>query len=188
MKRIAIFASGEGSNAETIIRFFKNHKSICVELVLSDKEHAAVLLKAKNLKIETRYFSREEFYMSDVILNLLVIKKIDLIVLAGFLKLVPASIIKAFNGKIINIHPALLPKFGGKNMYGMSVHKAVYDAKEKETGITIHYVNEKLDEGEIIFQHRIALAANETVETIMQKVRALELKFYPEVIERLLDT
>lgn len=186
MKRIAIFASGEGSNAENIIRFFKNHKSICVEIVLSDKEQAAVLFKAKKLNIATRFFSREDFYASDKILNLLLDLKIDLIVLAGFLKLVPASIIHAFNGKIINIHPALLPKFGGKNMYGMSVHKAVCGAKEKETGITIHYVNEKFDEGEIIFQQKIALTANETAETIMQKVRALELKFYPEIIERLL--
>ncbi len=186
-KQIAIFASGEGSNAENIILYFKKHYSIKVVMVLSDNPNAAVLNKAKASGILTCTFTKNEFYETDEILNLLKDLHIDLIVLAGFLKKIPENIINDFDGRIINIHPALLPKHGGKGMYGINVHKAVYDSGENETGITIHHVNKNYDEGDIIFQEKIPLDKNDLPEIIMQKVRKLELKYYPEIIEKMLS-
>jgi phosphoribosylglycinamide formyltransferase-1 len=186
MKHIAIFASGEGTNAENIIRYFQHNDGIKTAIVLSDNKHANVLKRAEKLNIRASSFTSHQFYETNEILNLLKELKIDLIVLAGFLKLIPEKIISKFKGKIINIHPALLPKYGGKGMYGMHVHHAVVNSKEKETGITIHHVNEKFDDGEIIFQKRVALDQSDSAETILEKIRKLELEYYPKVIEEIL--
>jgi phosphoribosylglycinamide formyltransferase-1 len=186
LKHIAIFASGEGTNAENIIRSFKHDNVIRVAIVLSDQKNANVLKRAANLNVSARAFTNHDLFETDEILKLLKELKIDLIVLAGFLKLIPKKFIDEFKGRIINIHPALLPKFGGKGMYGMNVHQAVYNAKEKETGITIHHVNEKFDEGEIIFQEKFAVDEKDSPEKILEKIRKLELEFYPKVIEGLL--
>ena len=186
MKHIAIFASGEGTNVENIARYFEHNDVAKVAIVLSDRENANVLNRAAKLNVPARSFSKQQFYESDEILNLLKQLNIDLIVLAGFLKLVPEKIINHYRGRIINIHPALLPKHGGKGMYGMNVHRAVHAACDKETGITIHHVNEKFDEGEIIFQEKVMLNENDSPEKILEKIRKLELESYPKVIEKLL--
>ncbi len=154
MKRIVILASGSGTNAENIIKYFKNSNLISVVQVLSNKNDAKVLDRAKRLKVNNCCFNRDTFYNSDEVLNMLK-ENADYIILAGFLWKIPSSIIEAFPNKIINIHPALLPKYGGKGMYGMHVHNAVVQNKEKESGITIHYVNENYDEGAIIFTKKI---------------------------------
>ena len=185
-KRIAIFASGEGTNAENIIRHFQHHEVIQVAVVISDRKDANGLIRAEKLNVPAKYFSKEDFENTNVVLDFLEKENIDLMVLAGFLKLMPEKIIKEYQGRIINIHPALLPKFGGKGMYGMKVHEAVIAAGEKETGITIHHVNKNFDEGEIIFQKKIPVQKNETADTLFQKVRNLELEFYPKVIEKIL--
>jgi phosphoribosylglycinamide formyltransferase-1 len=182
MKRIVIFASGSGTNAENIIKFFNHTKTAKVIQVLCNNEHAKVFERCKNLNINCLHFNREDFFTSDKILNLLK-KEADIIILAGFLWKIPQKIVTAFPNKIINIHPALLPKYGGKGMYGMNVHKAVKENKEVETGITIHYVNENYDEGAIIFQAKTALIDADTPETIAEKIHILEQKFFPRIIE-----
>jgi phosphoribosylglycinamide formyltransferase-1 len=187
MKNIAIFASGEGTNAENIIRYFQHNDGIKIKIVLSDNKAANVLNRSKKHNIPYRAFTKHEFYETDEILNHLIELKIDLIVLAGFLKLIPEKIIKEFKARIVNIHPALLPKYGGKGMYGMNVHQKVFDSKEKETGITIHQVNEKFDEGEIIFQKKIAIDETDSPVKILERIRKLELEFYPKVIEKMLN-
>ena len=188
MKHIAIFASGNGTNAENIINYFAEHLGgTAVALVVSNKPDAFVLNRAEKYHIPAIVLIRDEFYNTEHILNSLYKYKIDLIVLAGFMWLVPTYLIRAFPDNIINIHPALLPKFGGKGMYGTKVHKAVIDAKEKETGVTIHYVNERYDEGKIIFQARCNITDNDTPETLAEKVHKLEYEHYPVVIEGLLD-
>lgn len=186
MKRLAIFASGSGTNAERIIRYFDRHPAISVKMVLSNKPDAYVLERAKRLSIPTKVFTREEFTNSKGIVDLLKSKKIDLLVLAGFLWLVPSSIIQAFPNAIVNIHPALLPKYGGKNMYGARVHQAVIDAREKESGITIHLVDEIYDRGRIVFQAKCQVSENDTSETLAEKIHALEYDHFPRVIENLL--
>ena len=173
MIRIAIFASGRGSNARNIINYFENNPSISVDLIVSNKQTAPVLDIGKQFDINTLVINRVDFYNSTELLKVFQKQKIDLVVLAGFLWLIPAYLVKAYNNRIINIHPALLPKYGGKGMYGMNVHKAVHAAKEKETGITIHYVNEKYDEGNIIFQTRCSLEPTDTPESIAQKIHQL---------------
>lgn len=185
MKRIAIFASGSGTNAENIIKFFQSSKTATVTRVLSNNEHAKVLERSKNLKINTFTFNKDLFFNSNNIVNLLK-EEADYIVLAGFLWKIPDNIINAFPNKIVNIHPALLPKYGGKGMYGMHVHKAVKNNKESETGITIHYVNENYDEGAIIFQAKTDVENDDTPEDIAQKVHALEHKYFPKIIEELI--
>lgn len=185
MKRIVIFASGSGSNAENIIRFFQTKKSIDVTHVLTNNQHAKVLDRCKKLNISTLVFDRSEFSKSDEVLNFLK-NEADYIVLAGFLWRVPSKIVEAFPNKIINIHPALLPKYGGKGMYGMNVHKAVKENLELETGITIHFVNENYDEGAIIFQAKTPVTFDDTPEDIANKVHELEYKFFPEVIEKVI--
>lgn len=182
MKRIVIFASGSGTNAENIIRHFKNHKSARVSLVLSNKENAGVFERCKNEQISCLYFKKSDFTNSETILNLLK-KEADFIVLAGFLLKVPENIIQAFPNKIINIHPALLPKYGGKGMYGINVHKAVKENSESQTGITIHFVNEHYDEGGIIFQATTSVEETDTPATIAAKVHELEYEYFPRVIE-----
>lgn len=186
MKNIAIMASGSGTNAEQIIRFFRTDKEIRVNLVLSNREDAYVLERAKKYEIDSVVFNRKEFYETDEILNLLSLRHIDFIVLAGFLWLVPESLIEAFRGRIVNIHPALLPAYGGKGMYGKYVHEAVIANGEKESGITIHMVNEKYDDGDIVFQARCSLAPDETSDSLAAKVHVLEHEYYPKVVERLI--
>lgn len=187
MQRIAIFASGNGTNAERIIKHFSGHPSIEVALVLSNRSTAKVLEKAKHLGVETRVFSRDEFYNSEVILEELKSKNIDLIVLAGFMWLVPEYLVTAYSDRMMNVHPALLPKFGGKGMYGMHVHHAVKEAGETETGITIHLVNEEFDKGRILFQARCKVDENDTVEDIAAKVHELEYANFPTQIEQFIN-
>ncbi|TCK85472.1 phosphoribosylglycinamide formyltransferase [Albibacterium bauzanense] len=185
-KRIAIFASGSGSNAQKILEYFKDHSSAEVSIILSNNPDAYVLQRADNFEIPTHIFDRDEFYHSDNILNLLTDLQIDLIVLAGFLWLIPKNLIEAFPNRIINIHPALLPSYGGKGMYGNHVHQAVLEAKEPESGITIHYVNEKFDEGKIIYQARYRIEPDDTIELIQFKGQQLEHLHYPKVIENII--
>ncbi len=179
---IAIFASGSGSNAENIVLNFKNNPNLNVSLILSNKTDAFVLERAKKLGIPSVVFSKKEIEETQHILTVLREYKIDFIVLAGFLLKIPAYLIKAYPNKIVNIHPALLPKYGGKGMYGDYVHKAVVDAQEKESGITIHFVNEHYDRGNIIFQAKCELLPSDTPDDVAQKVHELEYKYFPSVI------
>lgn len=185
MQHIVIFASGTGSNAENIIRYFKNNATKSVVAVFSNHSDAKVVEKAKNLSVETVVFTKEEL-SNGVVLSKLQAFQPDLIVLAGFLWMFPTSIIHHFPNKIINIHPALLPKYGGKGMYGNHVHQAVLKNQETETGITIHFVNEQYDEGKIIFQKAVSVTDCITFEDIAQKVHQLEQEYFPKVIEQLL--
>ncbi|MBV2226725.1 MAG: phosphoribosylglycinamide formyltransferase [Sphingobacterium mizutaii] len=185
-KRIAIFASGSGSNAQKIMEHFKYSDSAEVALVLSNNPDAYVLQRADNFEIPTHVFDKHDFYQTDEIVDLLKRLEIDLVVLAGFLWLVPENLLKSFPNKIINIHPALLPKFGGKGMYGDKVHKAVLAAGEDEHGITIHFVNENFDEGEIIHQARFRVEPGDTLEILKFNGQQLEHTHYPKVIENLL--
>lgn len=187
MRNIAIFASGAGTNAENIIRYFSNKNSAKVCLVLSNKREALVLKRAADNNITSVFFDRGDFYTTGKVLDELLHHKIDLVVLAGFLWLVPSSILTAFNRRIINIHPALLPDYGGKGMYGEKVHNCVIENHETESGITIHYVNEQYDAGDIIFQARCKVESSDTADTLASKVHALEYKYYPGVIEELIS-
>ncbi|HPR33445.1 MAG TPA: phosphoribosylglycinamide formyltransferase [Prolixibacteraceae bacterium] len=184
MKKIAIFASGSGSNAENIARYFNGNENLNIECIYSNRPDAGVLDRAKRLGIPLLVFSRNDFYDTNRVINHLHENSIDLVVLAGFLWLIPRSLINAF--PIINIHPALLPKYGGKGMYGDKVHRAVVDNKEKESGITIHFVNEAYDEGQIIFQARCTVLEGDTPDDVARKVHELEYEYYPRVIENLL--
>ncbi len=186
-KKLAIFASGSGTNAENIIRFFTSDDNIEVSIILTNKKDAYVHERAKKLNILSFTFSRQDLYESDKVLQILKQYNIDFIILAGFLWLIPSSLIESFPGKIINIHPALLPKYGGKGMYGNRVHDAVFNNKEDESGITIHYVNESYDEGDIIFQARCRIKDEDTPESIAEKVHELEYKYYPEIIKKLVE-
>ncbi len=186
MKNIAIFASGNGTNAQRIIEYFSGNKEINVSLILSNKKEAYVLERGKKNNIKSVYFDREEFYKTTKIIDILDDHHIDLIVLAGFLWLVPESLINKYENKMINIHPALLPKYGGKGMYGMKVHQAVLEAKEKESGISIHYVNPVYDEGKIIFQAKCDVYPADTPETLAERIHGLEYSHFAPVIERLL--
>lgn len=183
MKRIVIFASGSGTNAENIINYFKKSHLISVVQVLSNKKDARVLERAKSLNVDCLCFNRDDLYNSDVVLNNLKLQA-DFIILAGFLWKIPSNILEAFPNKIINIHPALLPKYGGKGMYGMHVHKAVVENKEQQTGITIHFVNENYDEGAIIFQKSFEVLENDTAEDVADKIHILEQQHFPKVIEQ----
>ncbi|WP_108245726.1 phosphoribosylglycinamide formyltransferase [Muricauda brasiliensis] len=187
MKRIVIFASGSGSNAENIISFFREKPEVTVVAVLTNKQTATVLDRCERLDVPAFYFNKTAFRDSDTVVRLLKGLQTDLIVLAGFLWKVPSNIIEAFPGKIINIHPALLPKYGGKGMYGDRVHQAVKENKESETGITIHYVNENYDEGAIIFQAKTVVVPSDDANSIAQKVHQLEYEHFPKVIEKLLS-
>lgn len=188
MINIAIFASGSGSNAENICRYFKNSKQIRITLIISNKKESYVLKRAESLLVESAVFIKSDFQTSSKVVDCLKNKKIDFIVLAGFLLKVPDNLLEAYPNRIINIHPALLPKYGGKGMYGGYVHKAVKEAGETESGITIHYVNENYDEGNIIYQAKCAIQADDTPDDIANKVHALEYKYYPEVIESVVKT
>ena len=185
MKKIVIFASGSGTNAENIIKYFKNTTAANVVSVFTNNANAKVIERAKNLQISTEIFSKEELCSGNVLQKLNVIQP-DLIVLAGFLLKFPESIVEFYSNSIINIHPALLPKYGGKGMYGMNVHKAIVENKEKETGITIHYVNENYDEGNIIFQKKVTVLITDTPKVVAEKIHELEQKYFPSVIEEIL--
>lgn len=184
MKRIAIFASGSGTNAQNIIEYFRNSREVIVDSLWSNNENAYALIRAERLGIETFTFGKEEFYQSIEVLEALSERKIDMIVLAGFLWLVPQSLTEEFT--VVNIHPALLPKYGGKGMYGKFVHESVLKNKDKESGITIHYVNEHYDAGNIIFQARCVVEPGDTPESLAERVHKLEYENFPKVIEQVL--
>ncbi len=181
--RIAIFASGSGTNAEAIMKHFQYVPHIKVALLLSNNPDAGALIRASNFRVLVKVFDKSQFRESNEVVDWLKEGRVTHIVLAGFLWLVPENILKAFPGKIINIHPSLLPRFGGKGMYGSKVHEAVIAAELKETGITIHEVNERFDEGKILFQTSCSVNKTDSAETIAQKVHALEHAHYPKVIE-----
>ncbi|WP_298504284.1 phosphoribosylglycinamide formyltransferase [uncultured Maribacter sp.] len=186
MKSIVLFASGSGSNVENIVQFFQNKTNVTIACVLTNKRDAKVLDRCNRLNINALYFNRNAFSKTDAVLKVLESFNPDLIVLAGFLWKIPKNLIQAFPKKIINIHPALLPKYGGKGMYGDYVHAAIKENKETETGITIHYVNENYDEGAIIQQEKVEILSNDTVPEIAEKVHNLEYEHFPRVIEKLL--
>lgn len=182
MKRIAIFASGSGSNAENIINYFDAKKTAFVIKVYCNKKGAGIFDRCKRLQKACVLFTKSELFSSDELLNQLK-NEADYIILAGFLLKIPLRLINAFPNKIINIHPALLPKYGGKGMYGMHVHNAVKENMETETGITIHFVNENYDEGAIIFQAKTQLESTDSADDIAQKIHQLEFEHFPKVIE-----
>lgn len=184
-KQVAIFASGAGSNAEKIIQHLKNHPVIKVALIVCNKPGAGVIAIAENNQIPVLMIERERFFRGDSYIPELKAHAIHFVVLAGFLWKIPDALIAAYPNKIINIHPALLPNYGGKGMYGMKVHEAVIAAGEKESGITIHYVNEHFDEGETIFQAKCTIDAQDTPESLAQKIHTLEHRHFPEVVERI---
>ncbi len=187
MKNIAIFASGNGTNCEAIMKHFCNSSEICVALVITNNNKAKVIERAKNFNVPVRCLSKENINTPEIILPLLQSYNIYIIVLAGFMLFIPDFLISAYPQKIVNIHPSLLPKYGGKGMYGINVHKAVKDNEEKETGITIHYVNNQYDSGERIAQFSTRLLPTDDVDAIANKVHALEYAHYPIVIEQLLS-
>ena len=188
VKNIAILASGAGSNAQKILEYFSDRMDIAVRLIVSNKPEAGVLNIAKLASVDTLVVSRDSFYSSTDLLVELDKYNIDFIVLAGFLWLIPPYLIQHYPERIINIHPALLPKYGGKGMYGHFVHEAVHSAKETHSGITIHYVNEKYDEGSIVFQERCEILPSDQPEDIAKKVQVLEHSYYPTVIDQLVSS
>jgi phosphoribosylglycinamide formyltransferase-1 len=186
MYNLAIFASGSGTNARNIAEYFSGHPEIRVALILSNKPDAYVLERARLLNIPTCIFDRRTFYETAEVLEVLKRYEIGLVILAGFLWLIPDYILKAYPSKVINIHPALLPKFGGKGKYGEKVHQAVIAAGEKQTGISIHYVNDFYDEGQIIFQDSFEILPGDTAESIAKRVHELEYRHFPRVIEEVI--
>lgn len=187
MKKIVVFASGAGSNAAKIIRYFHHHNTIRVALIVCNKPGAGVIKIAEKEKTPVLLIEKEKFFHGDAYIKELQQLGVDLIVLAGFLWKIPPAFIKAFPGRIINIHPALLPKYGGKGMYGRFVHQAVIDNKETESGITIHYVDEVYDHGKIIFQATCPVEANDTASSLAEHIAILEHEHYPKVIERVIS-
>ena len=184
---IAIFASGAGTNAQKIIDHFRNHSAVRIALIACNDPEASVLKIAAKEKIPIILLKKEQFFRGDANINELKENGIDFIVLAGFLWKLPAVLIKAYHGRIINIHPALLPKYGGKGMFGHQVHQAVIDNKETESGISIHYVDEQYDHGKIIFQARCPVLENDTAETLAERIHQLEHEYYPKVISELVN-
>ena len=187
MKRIALLISGSGSNAENIIKYFKDSADVQVALVLSDNKNAYGLERARGHNVSNQAFTRADFLKTEKVLDLLKVERIDFIVLAGFLCFVPSNITEYYKDNIINIHPSLLPKYAGKGMYGHFVHEAVVAAQDTESGISIHYVNERFDEGEIIFQAKCEVLPTDTAADVERKVRALEIEHFPRVIEEVLN-
>ena len=186
-KKLAIFASGSGSNAENIINYFSGNKNVTFPFILCNKKDAYVKVRAERLNIPFRLFTKDEL-KDGTVLGWLQEAKVDYVILAGFLLQVPSAIIEAFPNRIINIHPALLPKFGGKGMYGSHVHEAVVAAKEAQSGITVHYVNEIYDSGEIILQARVRLDEKETPDSLAAKIHKLEQAYFPVAIEQVLQS
>jgi phosphoribosylglycinamide formyltransferase-1 len=187
-KRLAIFASGSGSNAEKIAEYFTGRTDIEISLILSNNPQAGVIARARRYQIPVVLFDRKTFYDTHRIIEILQNEHIDLVVLAGFMMLIPEAMVRAFPERIVNIHPALLPKYGGKGMYGHFVHEAVVAAQEPESGISIHFVNERYDEGNIIFQATCEVVPTDTPEEVARKVQVLEHQHYPEVVDKLLST
>jgi len=185
-KKIAIFASGNGTNAQRIIEYFNQSDQAEVGIILTNNPAAYVIQRAGFFQIPVFVFDKEDFYTTGKVMNTLLEKEPDLIVLAGFLWLIPKEIIKCYPNRIVNIHPALLPGYGGKGMYGANVHRAVIAAGEKESGITIHYVNEKYDEGSIIFQAKCTIDTDETPDSLAVKIHQLEYNYFPVIIENLI--
>jgi phosphoribosylglycinamide formyltransferase 1 len=187
MINAAIFASGEGTNAENLFRYFENDPRIKIKLVITNRDNAGVIAKAERYRKNVHIISKTalENY-TEKIIEFLKVEKIDLIILAGFLLKIPDGLIKAYPNRIINLHPALLPKYGGKGMYGANVHKAVLESKDEETGITIHYVDEEYDNGDIILQAKCKVAPEDTPETLARKVQQLEFDYLPKAIEKFL--
>lgn len=185
-RKIAVFASGSGTNAERIMAFFKSHPMAEVAIVLSNKPDAFVLERAGSFGVPTHIFDRTAFYETTSVLKVLQERDVFLVVLAGFLWLIPEYLISAFPGRIVNIHPALLPAYGGKGMYGSHVHEAVIRSGDKESGISIHFVNEKYDDGAIILQAKCEVLPNDTPESLTQRIHQLEHRHYPVVIEDLI--
>ena len=186
IRNIAVFASGSGTNAENIIRCFERSRLARVALVVTNKSNAYVLQRAADLGVPSRIYPKADWETGAAVLVALREFGIDFIVLAGFLVRVPDAILEAYPRRIVNIHPSLLPKYGGRGMYGMRVHQAVLEAGEKETGITIHYIDEHYDEGTTLFQAKCPVAPDDTPDDVARKVHELEYRYYPEVIERLL--
>lgn len=186
MKKIVIFASGSGSNAERIATYFRENNQAEVSLILSNNPSAGVLQRAKRLQIPSIVFDRRAFYHSDVIQEMVKYQNPDLIVLAGFLWKFPENMIEQFPNKVVNVHPSLLPKYGGKGMYGSFVHQSVIENQETESGITIHYVNKNYDEGAIIFQTKTEVSKDDTPETLANKIHQLEYEHFPKVIASLI--
>ena len=187
MKNAVVFASGEGTNAENLFSYFANDSRIKIKLVVTNKDTAGVIARAEKYKKNVQIVSKSALdNYTDQLIEFLKVEKIDLIILAGFLLHIPPAFVKAFPNQIINIHPSLLPKFGGKGMYGSHVHQAVIAAAEKESGITVHFVNEEYDKGEIILQAKCDVTPNDTPETLASKIRALEHEWFPKAVERLL--
>ena len=184
VKSIALFASGSGTNVQNIIDYFSDNEEVSVDSVWSNNPNAFVLERAKKLGVESFVFSKDEFRNTNIVVDELQKREVDLVVLAGFLWLIPENLIQNF--PIINIHPALLPKYGGKGMYGMKVHQAVVDNLEKESGISIHFVNENYDEGKIIFQAKCGVLSTDCAEDVAQKIHTLEYQYFPEIIEKVL--
>lgn len=187
-KNIAVLASGSGTNAENIIRYFREKSSACVALVLTNRQNAFVLERSRGLEVPCFYFPKSDWENGEAILSVLREHDIDFVVLAGFLARVPDLILHAYPNKMINIHPSLLPKFGGKGMYGDRVHEAVIAAGEEESGITIHYTNEHYDEGAIICQVKCPVLSEDTPDDLAHRIHALENDTYPKVIEKLLES
>ena len=185
MKNIAIFASGNGSNAESLTKYFNNGNTANVKLIVCNNKNALVLQRAKNLNIEALIMPKEHLCSENPVelLEILESRKIDYIILAGYLLKIPLALVNKYTHKIINIHPALLPKYGGKGMYGINVHKAVVEAKEKETGITIHLIDEIYDNGKIIFQTTCSVEPDDTPESVAKKISLLEQTYFPKVVE-----
>lgn len=188
MKRVAIFASGSGSNAENIIRYFSNHSDVEISIVLTNNPKAYVIDRCATLGVPCKHFSKKQFTHDHDILNLLLELHIDVVVLAGFLWLVPAHILRAFPNRVVNIHPALLPGYGGKGMYGDKVHQAVLAAGEQESGITVHYVNEHYDKGTIIIQAHCPVKNDDDHHALAQRIHALEYLYFPVALQQVLDT
>mgnify|MGYP003293517607 FL=1 len=188
MKRIAILASGSGSNAENIANYFKGSDYALVTFILANNPEAYVLERAKRLGIEAAVVTKQQFIEADSIIAMLEEREIDFVVLAGFLLLVPQKLISAYPGRIVNIHPALLPKHGGKGMYGDRVHKAVVESGDSESGITIHLIDENYDKGTTFFQAKCPVLPTDTPDDVAAKVHALEYEHFPHVIEEILHT
>ncbi|MBU1822541.1 MAG: phosphoribosylglycinamide formyltransferase [Bacteroidetes bacterium] len=187
MKRIAIFASGSGSNAEQISHHFKGRTDVQVSLILTNNPTAGVIQRARKLHIPVVIFDRTLFYESNRVVELLLNAGIDLVVLAGFMMQVPANLINAYPNRMLNIHPALLPRYGGKGMYGHFVHEAVVAAGERQSGISIHYVNEAYDEGEIVYQATVDLDPTDTPDEVARKVQVLEHLHYPRIVDEVVS-
>ena len=187
IKRIAVFASGRGTNAQNLISFFSKNDTGRVTLVLSDKKEAGVISRVKDMGVEVVVFDCEEL-RDGTILALLQKHEIDFIVLAGFLRMVPMDIIEKYRHRIVNIHPSLLPKYGGRGMYGMNIHRAVIENRERESGITIHHVSEVCDDGDIIFQTKVEITDTDTPESLAAKISRLEMEHFPRVVEKIISS